>query len=97
VDIEGLRLADVGTSIGSEIEHFLLGDLPNGFIDSLDVVRDPRDVLNGAVVRDDHILHLVIPETEVDEFAEKPGADDLELPSEDTTRIDVAVGISMSA
>ena len=71
-----------------------MGDLPNSFIDDLDIIGDP---LNGAVVRDNHILHLVIPETEVDEFAEKPGADDLELPGEDTTRVDVAVGISMSA
>jgi hypothetical protein len=97
VNIEGLRLADVGTSIGGEVEYFLLGDLPDGFGDCLDVVRDSRDVLNVAVVRHNHILHLVIPETQVDEFAEKPGADDLELPSEDTTRVDVAVSISMSA
>jgi len=89
-----LRSADIGTSIGSEIEH--LGDLPDGFVDGLDVVRDPRDILNAAVVRDDHILHLVIPETEVDEFAEKPGANDLELPGKDTTRVDDAIGISMS-
>jgi hypothetical protein len=97
VDIEGLRLADVSTSIGGEIEYFLLGDLPNGFVDCLDVVRDSRDILNGAIMRDNHVLHLVIPETEVDEFAEKPGADDLELPSEDTTRVDVAIWISLSA
>jgi hypothetical protein len=40
---------------------------------------------------------LVIPETEVDKFAEKPEADDLELPSEDMTHVDAAISISMSA
>jgi hypothetical protein len=88
-------LADVGTEIGGEIEYCFLGDLPDGFIDCLDVVRDSRDGFNRAVVEDNQILQLVVPETEVDEFAEKLGADDLELPSEDTTRVDVAVGVSM--
>jgi hypothetical protein len=36
------------------------------------------------------MFHLVVPETEVDEFAEEPGADNLELPGENTTRVDVA-------
>jgi len=35
------------------------------------------------------MFHLVIPETEVDEFAEKPGADNLELPGENTICVDV--------
>ena len=29
---QGKAIIDVGTSIGSEIEHFLLGDLPDGFV-----------------------------------------------------------------
>jgi hypothetical protein len=46
---------------------------------------------------DDHVFHLVIPQAEVDEFAEKPWADNLELSSEDTTCVDIAVNISMLA
>jgi hypothetical protein len=53
-------LADISTSIGCEIEYFLLGFSQ---IDSLDVIKDFRDVLNGAVVHDNHIPHLVVPET----------------------------------
>jgi len=48
-------------------------------------------------VRDNHILHLVVPETEVNEFMENPRADDSELLSKDTKCVDVAVGISKSA
>jgi hypothetical protein len=48
-------------------------------------------------MRDDHVLHLVVPETEIDELAEEPRANDLELPSEDTTRVDITVDRSPSA
>lgn len=38
-----------------------------------------------------HILHLVVPETEINELAEEPWANNLEFSSEDTAGIDVAV------
>jgi len=80
-------LADISTSISCEIKYFLLG------FSQIDIIEDFRDVLNGAVVHDNRILHLVVPET----FTEKPGEDKMELSGEDTTRVNVAVGISMSA
>jgi hypothetical protein len=43
-------------------------------------------------VCDDHVFHSVVPQTEVDELAKEPGADDLEFPSEDTTSVNVARG-----
>lgn len=52
------------TAIGSQVN--LLTDFPDRFIDSLRVIRNIRDILN--IVSDDHILHIVIPETTVDEF-----------------------------
>ena len=38
-----------------------------------------------------HVLHLVVPETEINELAEEPWANNLEFSSEDTTGIDIAV------
>lgn len=39
---------------------------------------------------DDHVVHSVVPKTEVDEVAEKPGADDLEFADKNTMSINVA-------
>jgi hypothetical protein len=44
----------------SEIEHVLLGDLPEGFVDGLDVVRDPWNFLKGAVVRDTTCVDVAV-------------------------------------
>ena len=41
---------------------------------------------------DDHVLHGVVPETEVDELVEEPGADNLEFASKDTASVNVARG-----
>jgi hypothetical protein len=46
--------------------------------------------MSGMIV----FFHLVVPEAEVDKFAEKSGA---ELPGKDATHVDISVGISMSA
>jgi hypothetical protein len=48
VDIQALALANVRASIGSQVEHSLLANLPNGLVDSLDVVGDSSDILNRA-------------------------------------------------
>jgi hypothetical protein len=41
-------------------------------------------------VCDDHVFHSVVPQTEVNDLAEEPGADDLEFTSEDTASVNVA-------
>lgn len=48
--------------------------------------------MDGAIVGDDHILHLVVPKTKINKLAEEPRAHDLEFTSKDTTSIDVAIG-----
>jgi hypothetical protein len=40
--------------------------------DGLDVIRDGVDVLDGSSVSDDSVLHVVVPETEVDELPQQP-------------------------
>lgn len=90
MDVERLTLADEGTTVGSEVDDLLLGDFPDGLVNGLGVGGDVGDVLDGAIVRDDQVLHVVIPETEVDELSEEPWANNLEFTSEDTTSVDVA-------
>ena len=40
-------------------------------------------------MRDDLVLHVVVPETLENEIPEQPRADDLELSSEDSSSVDV--------
>ena len=91
MNIQTLTLADKGTAISSEVEDFLLTDLPYSFIDSFDVVRDAGDVLDRSIVSDNHVLHIVIPKAKIDEFTEEPRTDDLEFTCKDTTSIDVTI------
>jgi len=66
VDVETLTLADEWPAISGQVDHFLLTDLPNSLVDRFDIVRNARNVLNGAVVGDNHVLHVVVPESKVD-------------------------------
>ena len=69
---------------------FLLADLPDGFVQSFDVVRDFLDALNGSVDRNDLEFHLLAPQVELGEIPEQVVVDDLELPAEDPPGADVA-------
>jgi hypothetical protein len=94
MNIPTLALADEGTAISSEVEDFLLTNLPYGFVDSFDVVWDVGDVLYGSIVSDDHVLHIIIPKANVDEFTEEPWADDLEFTGKDTTSVDITIAFN---
>jgi len=94
--VQALALADEGSSVRSEVKDLLLRNFPDGFIDRLDIIRNVRDVLNRTIVGDDHVFHVVIPQVELNEFAEEPGADDLEFACEDTSGVDVA-GVRLEA
>lgn len=95
MDIETLTLANEWSTVGSKVEHFLLADLPYGFVDRFDVIGNVGDILNRSVVCDNHILHVVIPKSEVYEFTKKPWADDLEFAGEDSTGVNIAVQTSV--
>ena len=95
MDIETLTLANKGTTISCKIEDFLLTNLPYGFVDSFDIVGDVRDVLYGSIVSDNHVLHVIIPEANVDEFSEEPWADNLEFTSKDTTSVDITIAFEI--
>jgi hypothetical protein len=91
MNVQALTLADECATIRSKINDLLLTDLPNGLVDSLDVVWDPSNLLDRSVMRDDHVLHLVVPELEVHKLTQEPRAHDLEFTSKDTAGIDIAV------
>ena len=40
VDVKGLRLVDEGASVGRLLKHHLLADLPHGFVQLTNVLRD---------------------------------------------------------
>ena len=67
--VQALGLANVRAPICSKVNDFLLRDLPDSLVDSLNVVRDAGNILNGTIVRDDHVLHVVVPEAQVYELA----------------------------
>ena len=96
VDIETLALANEWSTVGSHVENLLLTDLPDSLVDSLDIVGDVGDVLNRAIVGNDHVLHRIIPEAKLDELPEEPRANDLEFTGEDTAGVDVA-GVGLEA
>ncbi len=89
VDVERLRLVDEGAAVRRHLHDGALGNLPDRFVECFDVAGDVGDVLDGAAVGDDSILHVVRPEAHVDQVLEQPRVDDLELASQDPARVDV--------
>ena len=90
MDVQALALADESSAVGGEIQDLFLTDLPYSLVDGFHVVRYPWDVLYRTVVCDDHVLHVVVPETAVNQLTKEPRTDDLELSGQDTTGVDVA-------
>lgn len=90
VHIQTLALANERATVGSEVQNLLLGDFPDSLVDSFDVVGNVGNGLYRPIVGDNHVLHIIVPQTEIDEVAEQPGADNLEFSSEHTTSVDVA-------
>ena len=91
MNIQTLTLTDKGTTISSEVENFLLTNLPYSFIDSFDIVWDVGDVLYRSIVSNNHVLHIIIPKANVDELTKKPWADNLEFTCKDTTSVDITI------
>ena len=96
VNVQGLGLIDEGTTIGSHLQDGTLGDFPDGLVEGLDVGGDVGDVLDGAAIGDDTVLHVVGPQAQVDKILQQPGVDDLELAGQDTARVDVG-GVGLEA
>ncbi len=78
-------------AIRSKIDDLRLRDLPDSPVNRLDVVWKDVDVLDRAVVSNDHVRHVIVPQIKLHQRATEPGADNLELASTDTASVDVAV------
>lgn len=70
MDIQTLALANVCTTIRGEVNDLLLRDFPDSLVDCFDIVGDIWNLLDRATVGNDHILHLIVPELEVNKLAE---------------------------
>lgn len=105
VHVEGLRLADVGTTVGGHIDQSLsdqsarrreqkntnlLGDLPHRFVASLDILGEDGHVLNGTLVEDQVLLHVLVPDTQINQLLQEVLVDDLEFAREYAAGVDVA-------
>ena len=86
-----LRLVDESATVGGHVDERALGDFPDGLVDSLVLVWDLGNVLDGARVGHDAILDILIPNAELDEVLEKPRVDNLELTGENAARVQVGL------
>jgi hypothetical protein len=89
VNVQTLTLANERSTVSSEVDDLLLRDLPNGFVNGFDIIWYAGDVGDGAIMSNDHILHVVIPEPTVNKIPEQPGTYNLEFTSKDATSIDI--------
>ena len=70
MDVKTLTLIDEGTSISSHIDDSLLTQFPNSLVHGLEFLRDIGNVLDRTVIGNNSILHIITPETEIDEIAQ---------------------------
>src|SRR5579871_1438608 len=89
MDVERLRLIDESTPISSHIYNRLLTQLPNGFVHSLQLLRDIWNVLNRSVIRNNTILHIITPKAQINKITQQPRIHDLEFPSKNASRVDI--------
>ncbi len=69
VQVQRLRLTNVGASSTCVIQHALLFDLPNSFVDFTEVLGNLGNVLNAAIVSHDLILDGVCPKANLQQIA----------------------------
>ncbi|GIX65122.1 signal peptide containing protein [Babesia caballi] len=90
VDVERLRLVDEDATVRRHVDDVLLLDLPDGLVEVLDVLRNALNVLEGTVVGDELLLHVLVPETQVHQVAEQVRVDDEELATQHAAVVYVA-------
>ena len=78
-------------TIGREVKDLLLEDLPNGLVDSFDIIGDAGNILGGTVVCCNYVLHFIVPQTEINELTQESWADDIKFSSKNTVGVDFSV------
>ena len=89
VNIEGLRLVDEGATICRHLYDGPLTNLPYCLIQCFDVFGDIGNVLDGSAIGDDAVLHVVRPETQLNQILKQPRVHHLEFARQDTARVDI--------
>ena len=87
--MKGTNLVNVRSSIGGHVDDGLLRDLPDRLVDLLEVVGDAINLLDRTVVRNQVVLEVLIPQTQLEKVLEEVLVHELELASKDTARVDV--------
>ncbi len=84
-----LALADICAAVGSHIDQVALFDLPNSFVDLFDMIRDAFDLLDGTVKRDDPVLHIIIPQSQLDQVFQQVLVHYYKFSAQYTTNVDI--------
>ncbi|KAK2189785.1 hypothetical protein NP493_97g03028 [Ridgeia piscesae] len=77
VDVERLTLVNVWAAVSGQLQDDLLWDLPDCLVEGLQVIWDAVNVLTGAVVCDELILHLALPQAQLCEVFQQVLVDNL--------------------
>mmetsp|Transcript_10136 Transcript_10136/g.26796 ORF Transcript_10136/g.26796 Transcript_10136/m.26796 type:complete len:333 (+) Transcript_10136:419-1417(+) len=88
VDVQGLRLVDVHTTIGRHVQDRALHDLPDCLVQVLQL-HGQVQVLYAAVLRDELHAQVLRPQSSLDEVFEQVPVDLHELAREHTTHVQV--------
>jgi len=62
IEVQALRLANIGASGNGQVHHAFLFDLPDGLIDFAKIFRNLRDLLHTTVIGDNLVLDLGRPQ-----------------------------------
>ena len=71
VEVETLRLADIGSSCNSEIHHLFLTDLPYCLVNFFQISRDLFYTLYASIVSNNLVLDSGIPKIELDQISDQ--------------------------
>ena len=71
VEVQTLRLANVGASCHSLVHHTLLLDFPDGLVHLTESFRDLRDVLHTSVVCYDLVLDRGCPKAKFEQVSDQ--------------------------
>ena len=88
--VQRLRLAHESAAVGRLVNQHALADLPRRLVQRADLLGDLRDALDAAGAGDDLVLHVAIPDAEVQQVVDEVLVDQRELAGQRAALVDVA-------
>lgn len=89
IQVQTLRLANVGTTADRKVDQSFLGNLPNGFVDLLKMLWDFADALDATVACDYLVFDFRGPQVEVNQVSDKMFVYTDELSGKNTSCVNV--------